>query len=363
MGQIANLQPIGNRPRRLLQALVAQASACEGSSLLGVMMLSALALILAIGLFQIFRIRLVSGEFYPEWSSLRSDRGGTRVLFDSLAGTGRVETVRKYKGLAQEPERNATVLFAGFSPVALAGASSDDLDEFEKAAQAGNRIVIAIDPGNWLSPPKQDPTSALAKRWGIAFERLPGNEDTNEAYFTRSAGWTKDAAVNGRLIIVERGFGAGSIVLAAGSGMFSNEALATNRNTSLLLRLLGPNIRVVFDESHLGVQETGSILGLVHKYRLDGALWGLLALAFVFVWSHAAGFPPARAVLTGTIAGHDARGGLAQLLRRQIPASRVVESCVVEWERSNAGQKLLRTGEYSDPAKAYRAIQQELTHK
>src|SRR5438067_11296009 len=269
---------------------------------LGPLVLGLLCIVFAFGLYQIFSIRLVSGGLYPAWSSLRSDPDGTRVLFDSLAGTGRFETFRKFKPLKQSPERNATVLFLGYSPAALVKASNADLDGFEHAAQSGNRIVVALDP--------QSSGNGLVKRWGVSIGR---------GFFGNSGAWTTIAAVNGRPVVLERAFGSGSIVLSADSSVFANRALAAKRDAALLMRLIGPNTRVAFDESHLGVADTGSVLGLVHKYRLDGVLWGLLALAILFVWSHVAGFPPADSVVPQTITGYDSHAALAQLLRRQIP--------------------------------------------
>src|SRR5579864_3785146 len=115
----------------------------------GTIALGVLTVALAIGLFQIFRIRLVAGDLYPQWSSLRSDPDGTRVLFDSLAATGRVVTVRKYKTLAQSPERGATILFLGYSPNSLMGAPSGEVEGFEQSARSGNRLVFAMNPEQW----------------------------------------------------------------------------------------------------------------------------------------------------------------------------------------------------------------------
>lgn len=335
----------------------------------GALMLSALAVVFAIGLFQIFRIRLVAGDLYPEWSSLRSDPGGTRVLFDSLAATGRIVTVRQYKPLEQSSERNATILFLGYSPASLMTASESELDGFEQSARSGNRLVFAMNPEQWSRPPEQEGDSKLAKKWGVAIGRVPSNPDDDiELFFAKARNWTPDVTEKGRPIVIERAFGSGSIVLTASSRIFANENLAAGRNSALLLRIIGAQLtggsaRVVFDESHLGVQETGSVLGLVHKYRLDGALWGLLAVAIVFVWNHAAGFPPPEpAPATATI-GHDSRTGLAQLLRRQIPAARIIEVSVSEWERTNTRAKLSVSRDQADPIGTYRRLQQELTSK
>jgi hypothetical protein len=330
----------------------------------GTLMLCALAIVFAIGLFQIFRIRLVTGDLYPEWSSLRSDPDGTRVLFDSLAATGRVLSVRKYKPLAQSPERNATILFLGYSPTSLMDASNSDLDGFEQSARSGNRLVFAMNPEQWSRPPKQEADSPLAKKWGVAIGRVPSNPDDDiKLFFAKAGDWTQDVIEKGRPLVIERNFGSGSIVLTASSNVFANENLASDRNSALLVRLFGGSARVVFDESHLGVQETGSVLGLVHKYRLDGALWGLLAVAVVFVWNHAAGFPPPEPRHATATIGHDSRTGLAQLLRRQIPAGRVIDVCVSEWERTNTRAKLPAPGHQADPIETYRRLQQELTSK
>jgi hypothetical protein len=333
-------------------------------SYLGTLALCVLAVIFAIGLFQIFRIRLVAGDLYPEWSSLRSDPDGTRVLFDSLAATGRVVTVRKYKTLAQSPERGAAILFLGYSPNSLVSASSSDLDGFEQSARSGNRLVFAMNPGQWAGPPKQEADSALAKKWGVAVDRVPGNPDDDIAlFFAKATNWAPDVSEKGRPVVIERAFGSGSIVLAASSEVFSNQNLAADRNSALLVRLIGSDARVVFDESHLGVQDTGSVLGLVHKYRLDGALWGLLAVAITFVWSNAAGFPPPEPRLAAANAGHDSRSGLAQLLRRQIPTARIIDVCVAEWERTNTRAKLPKHNNPEDPVETYRRFQQELISK
>src|SRR5438132_7351789 len=121
----------------------------------GPLLLCVLGAMMAAGLYRIFRIRLVSGDLYPAWSSLRPEPDCAKVLFDALADTGRFEMVRKYKGLRESPERNATVLFLGYSPAQLVDASGAELEEFERGASAGNRILLAMDPGSWFRAPEQ----------------------------------------------------------------------------------------------------------------------------------------------------------------------------------------------------------------
>jgi hypothetical protein len=331
-------------------------------SYVGPAVLCMLGAILAIGLLQIFRIRLSGGDLYPAWSSLRSEPDGTRVLFESLTGTGRFDMVRKYRPLRESPEHGATVLYLGYTPAALERASDADLEELETAARAGNRIVMTIDPGQWFLPPKQEPEGALRKRWSVSIGRLPQKRDVVALAFDSAEGWTRLKEAGGQAVVIEHSFGSGTIVLAASSDALANESLAGKRDSELIMTLIGANARVVFDESHLGVRDTGSVLGLVHKYRMDGVLWGLLAIALVFVWNHAAGFPPPEQTERHALAGYDSRSGLGQLLRRQIALSRVIESCISEWKKSNARLKLAIPGE-TDPVAAYRTLQGQLTRK
>ena len=137
-------------------------------SLVGRLALCGLVVILATGLFQIFHIRLLSGDLYPAWSSRRSDPDGTRVLFDSLAATGRLVTVRQFKPLAQSPRKNSTVLFLGYSPASLMGASDAELDELEQSAYAGNRLVLALNQRQWSDPPEQKTKSPLSPNAGAS---------------------------------------------------------------------------------------------------------------------------------------------------------------------------------------------------
>ena len=144
-------------------------------SYLGTLALCVLvAVVFAIGLFQIFRIRLVAGDLYPEWSSLRSDPDGTRVLFDSLAATGRVVTVRKYKPLAQSPERGATILFLGYSPNSLVSASSSDLDGIRAVRAFRESARIRDESGTMVGPAKTGGRQRPRKEVGRCRRPRPG---------------------------------------------------------------------------------------------------------------------------------------------------------------------------------------------
>src|SRR5207237_5433411 len=128
----------------------------------------------------------------------------------------------------------------------------------------------------------------------------------------------------------------GSIVLAADSYLFSNEALWKERSSELLAWMVGPSQRVLFDETHLGVEESPGISMLARKYRLHGLFAGLLLLAGLFVWKNATSFiPPYEETVQREqpelVAGKDSASGFVNLFRRNLPAPHLLAVFLSEW--------------------------------
>lgn len=140
-------------------------------------------------------------------------------------------------------------------------------------------------------------------------------------------------------VVVERSFGLGTLVLCADSYPFSNEALRRDRQPALLAWVVGANRRVVFDETHLGVNNDPGVASLARRYRLHGFFGALLVLAMLFIWKSTSPFLPphpddgldGRADL---VEGKDSASGFVNLLRRGIPASEVLAVCFAEWKKS-----------------------------
>jgi hypothetical protein len=147
-----------------------------------------------------------------------------------------------------------------------------------------------------------------------------------------------------RPVIIKRKLGTGSIVLSADSYLFSNEALWKERSPELLAWMAGPDRRVLFDETHLGVEESSGISALARKYRLHGLFAGLLLLAGLFVWKNSTSFMPPYAEQTRReedelISGKDSAAGFVNLLRRNLPAREVLGVCLAEWKKSCSRQQ------------------------
>lgn len=154
--------------------------------------------------------------------------------------------------------------------------------------------------------------------------------------------WRTLYTCEGKPVVIERPFGDGTIVLASDAYFLSNEALRRERAPRLLASLVGPPRTVVFDEEHHGVTEQANVASLVRKYRLQGVLVGLALLAALFVWKHAVPLVPQRRDPRRDepeVLGKDAQEGFINLLRRSIPAGRVLEACVEEWEKTG-GQRV-----------------------
>jgi hypothetical protein len=125
----------------------------------------------------------------------------------------------------------------------------------------------------------------------------------------------------------------------AESDAFANASVVETDGLDEICRALGPYRRILFDEQHLGVAESGSVVGMARQFRLMGLAFGLALSAALFIWKNAAGFPPppaARAV--DRSAGQTSHAGLVTLLRRHIPPGELAAVCWNEWLSANRTQ-------------------------
>jgi hypothetical protein len=183
--------------------------------------------------------------------------------------------------------------------------------------------------------------------------------------------------------VVERHFLRGSIAFSSDSYLFSNEAMLRERHPKLLARFIGSAREVVFDETHLGIGETPTLMALARRYRLYGPIGTILLLALLFVWKNAAHFVPPHEEPSGrdgVSIGRDAAAGFVSLLCRTIPAREVLRVCVEEWSRAfshearGKGTRRARIdaivaehaqpkGVVSDPVAAYQSICEVLSER
>jgi len=242
----------------------------------------------------------------------------------------------------------------------------------------------------------------VAQRWGCKFGYLPEEKgkafDRHAALIEPGGHLESDISWHSSLyfrdlkpswkvlymcgtmpVVIERKWGAGSIILVADSFLLSNEALRGERHPRLISRLFDGPPTIIFDEEHNNLRDDPGIVSLVRKYRLHGLVGGLVLLALLFVWKNAVRFIPAHASASAesdVIAGKESGEGFVNLLRRAIRPSAVFDVCVEEWRKAFAhkprelarvaeiqAQLAARPSRERNPVAAYAAISRALTRK
>lgn len=337
----------------------------------------------------LFRLRVGTGDVFPEYSSLRADPLGTQALHDSLQALPSVVVNRNLEPLDRLPADPArTILITGVHRSWWTDMAADDVGALELAVRGGSRLVIAMrargavgdddeaaerNSGNEGS--EQKPASRrdaadekrrvqlwdqehidLAKRWGVAIEYhlMPDGDSAarradqapaslpeflpwaSEIHFVPAtgSGWSTVYWRGQRQVVIERKLGRGSIVVCGDAYVFSNEALQRDRATAFLVWMIGSHRHVTFDETHLGVRSDPGIAALARRYGLGGAFFTLLILAALFAWQRAAVFVPANAAPDEVRLTYEPTAGLESLLRRSVAPADLMRVAGEEWRRT-----------------------------
>jgi hypothetical protein len=325
------------------------------------LLLVVLLVVFVAGVLRLFQLRFAQGDVYPPYSTFRADPLGAKAIYESLDNLPGFDVRRNLRPVDKLTDRvQQTVFFFGVPVDEVAEVSTTEAVDLERLTTAGNRLVATILPEVTQRQPPKDkklehkprPTGAeeeaiperlrpvsLEERWG--FKLRYDYAATNALWHTTlyfdklDPKWRVLATRQTYPAIIERDFGRGSVVLCADSYFVSNEALRRDRHSELLAAVLGANRDVVFDETHLDVNEDPGVMTLARGYGLHGLLAGLIVLTALFIWKNAVSFvPPYDAPTDATATGKDSAAGFVNLLRRSIPASRVLSVCIEEWKRS-----------------------------
>jgi len=292
-----------------------------------------MAALFSFGLIRVFHIRFSTGDVYPEYSSLRSSPEGAKLLYDSLSRTPGIVVTRNYLPLEYLEESGATIFLFALDAEQFAADPDPYLDSVERLAKRGNRVVAAL---RWESSRKPIRTGELDHRWHVKFAFDAGEKHEHHLYFSEAPGWRVLERDGPKLLAIERGFEKGSAVLVSESRDFGNQSVVKLDRLALVSAAIGPNTRVVFDEQHFGIAESGSVVGLARRFRLTGMAAGLALCAALFLWKNASGFPPpAAAAPSETLAGRTSISGLFTLLRRHVKPADLAAVCWNEWLAGN----------------------------
>ena len=101
----------------------------------------------AFGIFQLFRLRFVVGDVYPEYSSLRADPLGAMAFYESLQRMPGLAVRRDFTAANELPEGSGTVyLQLAGSQRNWTGLPEDLVREIEHFLAAGGRLAVTFYP-------------------------------------------------------------------------------------------------------------------------------------------------------------------------------------------------------------------------
>ena len=308
------------------------------------------------------RARAASG--YPAYSSLNNGEEGLKAYYDALSRVG-FETNRNFLPLEKIVGEPVDIIYAGPTLQSFEYASNSDLELFEKLAEKGGHVVVLLSSEGFVdrsiqtktngpAKPKEKvpkpPSPTLKARWGIrvAYRELPRSKDNVTPLFNgldvvpatwHFSSWTNEWMPSHMRdyspLFLERRFGKGAIVLIANARLFTNRELLLEPDAPLLAAVPSAHRRVIFDESHLGLEDTGTVAGLAAAHHLQWLLLAFVILAAIYVWRSSFSFvPPTERPSDASVAGQDAGFALASLLEQSIPPGGILLAVAEEWNRS-----------------------------
>jgi hypothetical protein len=313
------------------------------------------------GAIHLFDRQFASGELYPAFSSMRTDRLGTGLLYDSLGKLPGVTVERNFLPLEFLPRDGATLVLLGLNPMRVNWNDALLLRVVEGIASRGNRVVVAmyLDADNRrLSQEdfdrREEPKTRGAKKksrqaspeeppiktmWKVSLKLGDDEAKPHPLYFGQADGWRVRDKVGPKILTIERDFGRGSVVLMAESADFTNGSSVALDRLPQVSWTFGPYRRIVFDEQHLGIAESGSVVGMARQFRLMGLAFGLGICAALFIWRNASSFPPPTSSrFVERLSGRTSQAGLLTLLKRHIPPAELAAACWREWLSTNRRQ-------------------------
>jgi Domain of unknown function (DUF4350) len=300
---------------------------------------------------------------YPAYSSLNNSADGTKAYYEALRKLG-FNVTRNYRPLRKLNGTRADIFYGGAPLSALQNADEKELQELEQLAKGGARLTIAIQPevvGTEVSRVKKEKKqkaaakNMLKQRWGIEIgfrpRQLTGTETTTLnrlgmkpfiAYFRAwSRDWSPSLMRSDAPLFLERRFGQGSILLISDCRYFTNRELLTRPDMEILTAVAGKHPQIIFDETHLGLEDTGTVVGLTTAHRLNWIFAGFLVLACLYIWRNSVSFiPPLPRAKDSAIAGQDAYAALTNLLMQSVAPKSLLHRAAEEW---NATAHLFRS--------------------
>jgi Domain of unknown function (DUF4350) len=312
---------------------------------------------------QTFRMRLETGDSYPEYSTYRSDPKGLKAFYESLQTTDLIQVSRRLQSSKILPSGENQVLVVAGVRADPQTASDEDSQLFDHWLATGGRLIVALRPEK-IQPTKNQPAPgtnqeatdntsfvlwrSLIRRWGAKIAPLSDLHSATaksplfgtiarwlgrNSFDRLMSDWKIIAVQSDKDVIIERAFAHGSLVLLADSYPLSNEALAADRNTDFLLWLIDNRRGVLFDETHLGLSERPGIMTLARRYGLQGTLISIVAVLLLFIWKCQYTLVPRTKIDQDrlTVSGGSSDQAFLNLLPRAVSQKDLLAVCITTW--------------------------------
>lgn len=336
----------------------------------------AVAALFLFAMIQLLAARFEGGESYPRYSSLLAGPQGMRLLYDSLDAMPGVSVSRHRARFTKLKGRPSAILLGGFDYYSYRGLTPSDAHELEDVLRDGSRVILTFEPiqvdrsavfdatRDKFSSEKDRDARRLDRQKEVAYwDVLPfvaprpespnkssavNDDDTREdqllttqlRFQLRGSAWKILQSIDGAPTIIERPLNGGTLVMVANGAILTNRALLEDPQTILISRLLAQHRDIVFDESHLGLIDSASTMGLARKYGLTVPILMLIGLFALFIWQNSQSLvpPPSLDTAAPFIQGRDAASGFVNLLKLAIPAHGLIQACYQQWQRSAASR-------------------------
>jgi hypothetical protein len=335
-----------------------------------------------LGTLFLLHTRLKKGESFPEYSSLRADPVGTKVLFESLRRIKHLNVTRNYQSLQKVTYTESTIFFINIDPGDLT-ARNLFTDQIDTLLRRENRVVISF--GKCLSSQNiagsfhSEKKESTAFNPGIRFEceSVRKSEVTDSANVFRGMNWPGSLQLypdstwkvlvsrESCMVLGEKKVYGGELIVINNGYNLSNQGLRENsraiQSNPLISYCIGSSSTVIFDEWHHGIVKRMGVSALIQKFGFIPVIVFLMLWFLLLVW-HINGINSKISEPRTVRPDESEADTLLLLLTSKIPPAKLDENCRQEWQESFA-ERILPPETGKNLIEKYNSLYKQLTKK
>jgi hypothetical protein len=245
-----------------------------------------LAAILVGGLVRLFDLRFEKGDFYPRYSTLRTDPLGASVLYESLDDVPGVTAQRYFEETFKQEDGRAQALFVLGAPAGPdTWLSRSEFDTLQHFVASGGRVVIAYHP-------------QVGRLWTDSTLSTNGTEPSSDDFRPRHRHRPAKSQPHGRGSETNRPAGSSAVAAGTNGVAMTNAAAGGSQHRSRYARR---HAKAGDDQGDQDGRDDEELKDELHHYAELSAEWGF-AFQFNQLETNDDGelqFPKARLVASG----------------------------------------------------------------